>query len=76
MSKKENPGAIASIILTVLEALNAFRWIFPTVEGRRYRELRRARRKWLKGKITDEQYEQIKIDLGESPAPDAKNDET
>jgi uncharacterized membrane protein len=71
MSKKDNPGTILQIVLTVLEAIGTFKWLLPTEEGRRFRELRRARRKWLKGKITDEQYEQIKKDLADPSGTDA-----
>jgi uncharacterized membrane protein len=71
MSKKDNPGTILQIVLTVLEAIGTFKWLLPTEEGRRFRELRRARRKWLKGKITDEQYKQIKKDLADPSGTDA-----
>lgn len=57
------PRNIFHILLEVNKLLDAFKWLLPTDEGRRRRELRRARKKWLKGKITDEQYEQIKKDL-------------
>lgn len=62
------PKNIFQILLEVNKLLDAFKWLLPTQEGRRRRELRRARKKWLKGKITDEQYEQIKKDLGDPSA--------
>lgn len=59
------PRNIFHYLLEVNKLLAAFKWLLPTDEGRRRRELRRARKKWLKGKITDEQHEQIKKDLAD-----------
>jgi hypothetical protein len=33
MSKKDNPGTILQIVLTVLEAIGTFKWLLPTEEG-------------------------------------------
>lgn len=59
------PRNIWHNLLEFSKVLQAFQFLFPTQEQKKERELRRARKKWLKGKITDEQYEQIKKDLAD-----------
>jgi hypothetical protein len=69
MNKKKDPGVVVSIVLKIIEALNAFRWIVPTPEQKREREMRRIRRKFMQRKITKEMYLQIMDDLRPSNVP-------
>jgi hypothetical protein len=50
------------------KVLEAFRWLFPTPEQKKEREMRRIRRKFMRGKITKEVYLQLMDGLRPSNA--------